>query len=74
MGCSLMVPEAIFIVKFNIRFKNLSKFYLSPLILWQGCQIAIVDVLLDRSTHYFCNEVLDDGSGRHFYSKIQYPA
>ena len=38
------------------------KFHLSAHNLWQGCQVTIIDV--------FCNEVLDDGSGRHFYSEI----
>ena len=50
------------------------QFHLSAHNVWQDCQISIIDASFDRSTHYFCNEVLDDGSGDHFYSEIQHPA
>ena len=50
------------------------QFHLSAHNVWQGYQIAIIDVSLDRSTQYLCNGVLDDSSGRHFYSEIQHPA
>ena len=69
-----MVPDAIFIVKFNTRPKKLSKFYLSLSILWQGYQIVNNDVLLDRSIQYLSEKVLFDGSGSHFHSEIQHPA
>ena len=70
----MMVPDVIFIVKFNTRPKKLSKFYLSPLILWQGCQIVNIDVLLDRSIQYLSEKMLFDGSGSRFHSEIQHPA
>ena len=69
-----MVPDAIFIVKFNTRPKKLSKFYLSSFILWQLCQILNIDVSLDRSIQYLSEKVLFDGSGSHFHSEIQHPA
>ena len=69
----MMVQEVISVGKFT-RPKKVWKFRLSAHNLWQGCQIAIIDVSLDRSTHYFGNEVLDDGSGRQFYSENQHPA
>ena len=66
-----MVPEAIFIVKFNtrpqIKYEN---FHLSAHNLWQGYQIAIIDIPLDRSSQKLCNEVLNDGSESHFHRKI----
>ena len=69
-----MVPDTIFIVKFNTRLKKISKFYLSPLILWQGCQIVNIDILLDRSIQHLSEKVLFDGSESHFHSEIQHPA
>ena len=69
-----MVPDAIFIVKFNTRLKKLSNFYLSPLILWHGCQIVNIDISLDSSIQYLSEKVLFDGSGSHFHSEIQHPA
>ena len=69
-----MVPEAIFIVKFNTRLKRLSNFYSSPLILWQGCQIVNIDVSLVRFIEYLRSEVLFVGLGSHFLSEIQRPA
>ena len=70
-----MVPESSFIVKLNTRTKKIVwKYHLSTHNLWQDYQIAIIDVSIDRATHYFCNEELDHGSGRHFYSEIQHPA
>ena len=71
----MMVQEVISIGKFTRPKKKVWKFYLSAHNLWQGCQIAIIDVLLDRSTHCLMGfRVLDDGSGSHFYSEIQHSA
>ena len=39
-----------------------------------GNQIVNIYGSLDKFTQYLCNEVLFDGSGRHFRSKIQHPA
>ena len=49
------------------------KFHLSAHNLWQGCQIAIIEVVLDRSTQYLCNEVLNNDSGSHFQREINTP-
>ena len=74
LRCYLVVPDAIFIVKFNTGLKYVWKFHLSSHNLWQSCQIVDIDVSLDRSIEYFCNEVLDDDPGKHFHSEIQHPA
>ena len=42
--------------------------------LYQGCQIVVIDVTLDRSTQYLYNDLLFDGSGKHFHSEFQHPA
>ena len=49
------------------------KFLFSALKLRQGCPIVDIDVSFDRSIQYLCNEVIFDGSDRHFYSEIQDP-
>ena len=67
-----MVLEATFIVKFNTRPHRKDENLIQALIF--SDRVAIIDVSLDRSALYFCNEVLDDVSGRHFYSKIEQPA
>ena len=68
-----MVPEGIFIVKFNTRPLKKRKFPFSALKLRQGCQIVDINVSFDRPIQYLYNEVIFDGSGRHFYSEIQHP-
>ena len=65
-----MVPEGIFIVKFNTRPLKKRNFFL---VLRQGCQIVDIDVSFDRPIQYLCNEVIFDGSGRHFYGELQQP-
>ena len=67
-----MVPKGIFIVKFNTRPLK-KRFFFSALKLRQGCQIVDIDVSFDRPIQYLCNEVIFDGSGRHFYGEIQQP-
>ena len=59
-----MVLEAIFIVKLITRgFKKSIKVSLKCSYHLTGCQIVNIDVLLDRSIQYFCNEVLFYDSG-----------
>ena len=54
----MMVPEAIFIVKFDTRLKNYQNF----------------DVSLDWSIQYLSDKMLFVGLGSHFHSEIQHPA
>ena len=65
-----MVPDAIFMVKFNTQSQKVWKFDLCAHNFGQGCQNVDTDVSLDRSIQYLCNEVLLDDSGRHFHKEI----
>ena len=67
-----MVPDGIFIVKFNTRPLKKENFFFSAPKLRQGCQIVYIDVSFDRPIQYLCNEVIFDGSGRHFHGEIQH--
>ena len=66
--CYLIVPNAVFIEKNSTPgFKDVPKIHLSGRNIWQGCQVVNINVSFDRFAQHLYNEVLFDGSGRHFY-------
>ena len=70
-----MVPEAVFIKKFNTQLQI--KYENKTLVLKTCDRVAILSILIAHQTgliNYLCNELLFDGFRSHFLSAIKHPA